>query len=249
MSINIAMWSGPRNISTALMRAFENRCDTIVWDEPLYAHYLARTGLDHPGSKEIITSGETDWRVVASKCASALQGRERVFYQKHMSHHIHADMELDWVTGLTCCFLIRHPHSVVASYTKTRTDPRLMDLGFVQQLRLFEHVCATSSIAPPVISAEDVLKDPPDMLQQLCDVIGIAYDENMLSWPAGPRSTDGVWAKHWYDQVIHSTGFKPWAPPRVKLTQTQRSLADACMPYYHALLKHRIKPTTIRDQS
>ncbi len=142
--IRIAMWSGPRNISTAMMRAWENRADTTVVDEPLYAAYLDHTGLDHPGATEIINAYDTDWRDVADMLLGPIPGDKPIWYQKQMAHHLLPDMQIDWVDGLTNCFLIRSPREVITSYIKIRPDPTQADLGFVQQLDIFEQVQAAN---------------------------------------------------------------------------------------------------------
>ncbi len=211
--IRIAMWSGPRNISTAMMRAWENRSDTIVVDEPLYAHYLFATGMDHPVSAEIIAHDETDWRVVVQHlCADRLPPGKEIYYQKHMTHHILATMDLDWTDRLLNCFLIREPREVITSYIKIRPDVTLEDIGFSQQRRIFDHVRAQTGEIPPVIDTRDVLEDPRRVLGLLCDRIGVPFDEQMLHWPPGPRHSDGIWAPHWYSAVWASTGFEPYRP-------------------------------------
>src|SRR5215212_6707599 len=191
------MWSGPRNISTGMMRAWGNRPDTTVIDEPLYAFYLARTNADHPGREEVIAAGETDWRKVASNLTSddLTEGR-RIFYQKHMTHHLLPEVDRSFIHGLTNCFLIRDPAEVIASYIRKREEPTIEDLGFVQQAEIFDFVQARIGAPPPVIDGHDVREDPRKILQLLCDAIGVVYCDAMLSWPAGARETDGLWAKY-----------------------------------------------------
>lgn len=203
----IAMWSGPRNISTAMMRAFENRPDCAVADEPFYAAYLAATGLDHPARDEVLASQPQDWRVVAR----ALIDDEPapVFYQKHMCQHLLAGMDLAFTEQFTNCFLIRDPRQIIASYARVRPEFTLEELGFPQQLDLFERERQRLGEAPPVLEAALTLSDPPGVLGRLCERVGIPFDPSMLSWPAGPRESDGVWAPHWYASVWKSTGFRP----------------------------------------
>jgi len=238
--VRIAMWSGPRNISTAMMRAFENRADAVVTDEPLYGHYLLKTGLDHPGREEVIAAQETDWQKVAAALTGPVPGGRPVWYQKHMTHHLLPEIGRDWLGALTNCFLIRDPSEVLASYVRTRAEPTLADLGVVQQAQLFEHVRARTGAVPPVLDARDVLADPRRMLGLLCAAIGIAFSEGMLAWPAGPRPSDGVWARHWYASVWRSTGFQPYRPPTAPLPESLRPLAAACAPYYQLLHPHRL---------
>lgn len=241
MTLHLAMWSGPRNISTTMMRAWENRKDAVVVDEPLYAHYLIATGVNHPGREEVIASQANDWRLVAKQLTGAIPEGKPIWYQKHMTQHMLADMELDWLDHLTNCFLIRRPELVVASFTKVRPDAALWELGFEQQTRIFEHVSQRLGSAPPVLDAEDVLRDPKAMLGSLCQKLGIPFSEHMLHWPAGPRASDGVWAPHWYAAVERSTGFEPYEPRMPKLSGFQQGLADKCRPHYDALARHRLR--------
>ena len=238
--IRIAMWSGPRNISTAMMRAFENRPDTVVTDEPLYGHYLLRTGLDHPGREAVIAAQETDWRKVTVALTGPVPGGRRVWYQKHMTHHLLPEIGRDWLDRLTNCFLIRDPREVLASYVRTRAQPTLADLGLPQQVEIFEHVRARTGRAPPVLDARDVLEDPRRMLGLLCAAIGVPFSERMLTWATGPRPSDGVWGRHWYKSVWRSTGFRPYRPPATALPQALQPLAEACASYYQMLHAHRL---------
>jgi Sulfotransferase domain len=238
--VRIAMWSGPRNISTALMRAFENRSDTAVTDEPLYGHFLLRTGLDHPGREEVIRAQETDWQKVTAALLGPVPDGKPIWYQKHMTHHLLPEIGRAWLDRLTNCFLIRDPHAVLASYVRTRAQPSLEDLGLPQQVELFEQLHARTGRAPPVVDAADVLTDPSRTLGLLCQAIGIPFSQRMLSWPAGRRPTDGVWAPHWYASVWRSTGFRPYRPAPALPTRI-RPLADACRPLYRRLHAYRLR--------
>lgn len=237
--IRIAAWSGPRNISTAMMRAWENRPDCSVVDEPLYAHYLHATQLDHPARDAVIAAGDTDWRRVAAwltgPVPGAAEGRT-LWYQKHMSHHLLPGMSLDWVLGLSNVFLIRDPSLVVASYVKSRAEVVPGDIGLLQQVELFDRVAQHLGSAPPVVDAERFLKAPEAQLRQLCGALGVDFTPRMLSWPPGPRASDGVWAPHWYDAVWKSTGFEPWRDKRAPLPAVLQAVADACRPAYERLL-------------
>lgn len=238
--LRIAMWSGPRNISTAMMRAWENREDCAVSDEPLYAAYLATTGIDHPGRDEVIAAGETDWRRVADALLGPVPGGKAVWYQKHMNHHLLADMDTDWVLGLRNVLLIRDPSEVVASYIKSRAAVTPDDIGLPQQGRLFDLLCDALGEAPIVIDAGDFLRAPEAHLRALCGRLGIAFTPRMLSWPAGPRDSDGVWAPYWYDAVWRSTGFEPWRPREDTLTGEALAAADICRPIYERLREYRM---------
>jgi hypothetical protein len=238
--LRIAMWSGPRNISTAMMRAWENREDTAVVDEPFYAHYLRQTGIDHPGRDAVMAAQDTDAARVAAMLAGPIPDGKPIWYQKHMTQHMLPGVPLDWFDQVRHCFLIREPDAVVASFTRNRPDAAAWELGFEQQSHLFDRVCDLTGEAPPVIDAADVLKDPAGTLGALCARLGIAFSERMLRWPAGPRDSDGVWAPHWYRAVEQSTGFAPWQPHTAELTPFQQRLADQCRPFHARLARYRL---------
>jgi hypothetical protein len=244
--LRVAMWSGPRNISTAMMRAWGNREDTAVIDEPFYAHYLEETGVQHPGRADVLASQSTDPGEVAAMLTGPIPGGKRIWYQKHMTQHMLPGMPLDWLDEVTNCFLIRDPERVAASFTIQRPDAAAWELGFEQQARLFDQVCDQSGHAPPVIDAADVLEDPQRTLGTLCAVLDIPFSDRMLHWPAGKRASDGVWAPHWYAAVERSTGFAPFRPSQVRLTSFQQKLADECRPHYERLAQYRlaaVRPT------
>ncbi|HJV71083.1 HAD family hydrolase [Ideonella sp.] len=237
----VAMWSGPRNISTAMMRAWENRGDCAVSDEPLYAAYLAATGLDHPGRDEIIAAGDTDAERVATALSSGpAPGGQPVWYQKHMTHHLLPGMSTAWVHGLSNVFLIRDPAQVVESYLKSRATVAPPDIGLLQQAALFDEVAERLGKAPPVIDADDFLRSPHAYLQALCERLGIAFTERMLAWPPGRRGSDGIWAPYWYEAVWRSTGFEPWRPRSPRLEGADLAVAEACRPAYERLRACRL---------
>jgi hypothetical protein len=239
--LRIAMWSGPRNISTTLMRSFGARADTAVADEPLYAHYLLATGIDHPGRDEVIARHETDWRKVAAWLTGPVPGGRRVFYQKHMSKHLLPEVGRTWLGELTHAFLIRDPAEMLASFARVVAAPTLADTGLVEQAELFEQLADRLGRAPPVVDARDVLENPPAVLARLCAALGLGYTDAMLSWPAGRRETDGVWAPHWYAAVEQSTGFGP-PPPRVtSLPGPLARVLDECRPFYERLAAFRLR--------
>jgi hypothetical protein len=237
----IAMWSGPRNISTAMMRAWENRPDTVVVDEPFYAFYLEETGTDHPGAEEVIAAGETDWRKIVARLTGPIPNGARIFYQKQMTHHLLPKISRDWLQAVTNCFLIRDPAKVMASYIKKNREPAVEDLGFVQQAEIFNWVQRQTGSTPAVIDADDVLRDPERMLRLLCDAVGMDFTKAMLSWPPGRRETDGIWAKYWYAEVERSTSFAPYRERKVELPQGLHEVHARCREIYKRLYKVRLR--------
>lgn len=240
--VRIAMWSGPRNISTAMMRAFENRADATVVDEPFYASWLKATGEPHPMAAEVIAAGETDPVKVAAALIGPVPGGRAVFYQKHMTHHMIVCFPRGWTDHVTNAFLIRAPEEVIASYTDRRGQATLADIGVEEQAEIFDRVADRLGAAPPVIDARDVLADPAAALAALCAACGIAFDPAMLAWPPGRRDSDGVWGAHWYASVERSTGFSRPRPPVAfaDLDDGQKRVAEAARPFYERLAAHRL---------
>lgn len=236
--LRIAMWSGPRNLSTALMRSFGNRADCFVTDEPLYAHYLKTTGRPHPGAEEVIAKHDSDWRSVAAWLTGPVPGGKPVWYQKHMTHHLLPQVERGWLAQLTHCFLLRDPREVLPSLDAKFARPTLADTGLAQQWEIFEFVRERSGRIPPVIDAADLLRDPRAVLEALCAALGIEFDAHMMHWPTGRRETDGVWAKHWYHNVEKSTGFGPERTQSAVLEPHLVPLLEECRPYYDRLRAH-----------
>lgn len=235
------MWSGPRNISTAMMRAWENRPDCAVSDEPLYAYYLATTGADHPGRDEVIAAGDTDrQRVITVLGTGPAPGGAPIWYQKHMAHHLLPGMDLDWIDGLHNVLLIRDPTQVVASYLRTRDTVSPEEIGLPQQALLYDRL-ATAGAPPPVIDSGEFLQAPEAHLRALCKHLGIDFNGKMLAWPPGPRDSDGVWAPHWYDAVWKSTGFAPPKPGKPELHGEAARVAKACRPDYERLFAARMR--------
>ncbi|MDX1626920.1 MAG: hypothetical protein R3323_10430 [Wenzhouxiangellaceae bacterium] len=239
--VRIAMWSGPRNISTAMMRAFENRDDCSVSDEPFYGAWLKATGAPHPMADEVIEAMETDWRKVAGALTGPAPDGKDVWYQKHMTHHLLPDMlDAGWLSRLTHAFLIRDPRAVVASYLAKRDTVSAEDIGVPQQWALYRFVTEELGQDPPVIDSGEFLHDPEGHLRALCGRLGIPFSESMLSWPPGLRETDGPWAPHWYDRVRKSTGFGPPPDRPPELEGRARDVASCCMPAYERLRERRI---------
>ena len=239
--LRLAMWSGPRNISTALMRSWGNRNDSFVCDEPFYAYYLLKTGLAHPMAKEVIASQENDWRKVVEWLTGPVPNGKAIFYQKQMSHHLLAEIRRDWLLEVTNCFLIRHPSEVLPSLDEKYERPRLPDTGYAQQVEIFEYVQKSTGQVSPVIDARDILMNPRAVLGKLCDALGVEFQESMMSWAPGLRETDGVWARHWYNAVEKTTGFQPYVAKNKAMPEHLRGLYEQCLPYYEKLYAFRIK--------
>jgi hypothetical protein len=242
-AVRIAMWSGPRNVSTALMRSWGNRADCTVRDEPLYAHYLTHYRPDHPGIPEILAAHENDWRKVVDAFLGPVPGGKAIHFQKHMAQHMLPHIDDGWLAGVSNAFLIRDPAEVLLSMSKVMETVTLQDTGFANQYRLFERVREMTGETPPVIDARDIGTDAEGTLRALCGALKVPFDPAMLSWPPGPRDSDGVWAKYWYDNVNRSTGFQPWKP------RTEEPLPDRVKPLlaeltgiYEAMRMHRLAP-------
>ena len=227
--MRIAMWSGPRNLSTAMMYSFASRSDFAVWDEPFYAAYLEATGIDHPLRDEVLAVHERDPVRVAERCLGAIPGGKAHFYMKHMPFHMMDGFPLDWAEECVNVHLIRHPARVVASYVAKRENPTMRDIGFEEQTALFER------LPGPVIDSADIRRDPEGMLKKLCAEIGLPFDPGMLAWEAEPRDFDGTWAPHWYGAVHRSTGFAGAEGPLPELSGEAATLAAEALPHYENL--------------
>lgn len=242
MTLRIAMWSGPRNISTAMMRSWENRSDCSVVDEPFYAAYLSATGLEHPCWEEILASQDNDYQQVVN----AITGNEvatPLYYMKLMTQHIPTGLDMGWCNGLRHCFLIRDPAQVIASYVQKMPHVDEDAIGIRRQAELFRQITSVTGVVPAVIDSNDVLKNPGKILGELCEYLEIDYPEDqMLHWPAGRRASDGVWAHHWYCSVEQSTGFGEYSEKELSLSDEHRALAESMQPCYDELAELRIRP-------
>jgi hypothetical protein len=241
--LRIAMWSGPRNLSTAMMRSFSSRIDTAVLDEPFYAHYLKRTGIAHPDREKVIDAYETDWNKIIRFINGPIPDGKSIWYQKHMAHHmlLHKDYEPLLAAGaLTHAFLIRDPVEVINSYTKVHSEMSAAETGLPYQIDLFNRLKGLTGRIPIVIDAKDVLIDPRRSLSRLCGAIGIEFSERMLSWPAGPHPNDGNWAPHWYTAVYRSTGFEPYQPKNEPIPPQYRKILALVQEFYDQLAVHKL---------
>jgi hypothetical protein len=234
------MWSGPRNLSTAMMRSFGARADTFVTDEPFYGAYLKLTGDPQPMAAEVIADMDCDWDSVARTMSGAVPHGRPIWYQKHMAHHMEGDLGIEALPDHVHAFLIRDPRRVVASYAAKRTQVRPEHLGLFRQRIYFDQVADRLGHAPLVVDSADILKDPPGVLAKLCAGLGIPWDPAMLSWAPGRRDTDGIWASHWYSAVEASTGFGPPEGPLPQLDSDAASVAEACAADYAYLHSHRL---------
>ena len=233
--MKIAMWSGPRNLSTAMMYAFGARSDCAVVDEPFYAAYLTKTGISHPMGAEIMASQSIDPHAVARELIGPVPGGKAHWYQKHMTQHMIDGVPRDWMGQVVNVFLIRHPARVIASYAKKREAPVLDDIGFRQQAELIDHVKRLGQ-TPIVIDSADIRADPETALSGLCQIIGMDWDPAMLNWPAGGHPDDGVWAPHWYEAVHRSTGFDGAEGILPELDGAYAALVEEAMPYYERMV-------------
>lgn len=234
------MWSGPRNLSTAMMYAFGARDDCAIWDEPFYAAYLAATGLEHPMKTEILSQGEQDPDEVARRCVGTISDEKSVFYQKHMTQHMIPDFSRVWLKDVTNVFLIRDPARVIASYHFKRDSPTLDDIGFKQQADIFQQVAEQTDETPAVIDSADILADPEGMLRKLCDRIDLPFQDSMLSWPKGGHKDDGPWAPHWYESVWNSTGFGKSASDPPVVPDESLDLLEQTLPFYQMMKSHKL---------
>ena len=242
--LRVALWSGPRNLSTAMMRSFGARDDTYVVDEPFYAAFLAITGLDHPMRDAILAAHETNPEAVINMLTKA-PAPAPIFYQKHMCHHMVDGIDRNWMSTVRHAFLIRHPARVLASYAHKVESASLEAIGFAQQAELFDHVTNDLGQPPIVIDSDDVLLNPGRVLTALCRAWGMEYSGEMLSWPKGYHPQDGVWARHWYNAVINSTGFAPPSKDKTRdlpvLSGDYADIALQALPYYEKLSQHKLK--------
>jgi len=236
----IAMWSGPRNISTALMRSFENRSDCFVSDEPFYSYFLYKTGLKHPLSDEVINSGLIHYDKIIKYITGPIPSSKNIWYQKHMAHHILEGENIDWIKNMKNCLLIRHPSDVILSYSKKNEINNIQQLGYLQQIEIYKMLTKELGISPIIIDAQDLLMEPKKMLIEICEILRIKFDKKMLSWPLGSRKTDGVWGKHWYKQVEASTEFKSYIQTSRIIPPKYQSLYDECIQCYNFLYQNRI---------
>ena len=229
--MNIYMWSGPRNLSTALMRSFENKEDTKVWDEPFYAYYLKETKKNHPLANEIINKYETNLDKIIDLVT---EENDFIYFQKHMSHHIINKIPINWITKGINCFLIRHPKEVLLSYIQKNDLIDSNDLGYPAQLRLFNYI-KTSNKKILVIDAKDLSEKPEIILKKICKKINIPFTEKMLNWPKGRRDSDGIWEKIWYKNVKSSTSFNKILNKEYEIPKKYNHIYNECLRIYDQL--------------
>lgn len=231
------MWSGPRNLSTAMMYSWRERTDTTVIDEPLYAHYLARSGRKHPGREEILESQDNDGSSVIENVMLGEYDTPIVFF-KQIAKHI-GGLDPSFLTQFTNILLTREPHDMLTSWQVQMPESTIADTGFPELVQILDNLIEAGQ-EPIVIETSRLLADPAGILGAVCDRIGIAFDESMLSWPAGPKPQDGVWAPHWYDGVWSSTGWKPHVPKNVELLASLVDVLAESEAAYERLLPYRL---------
>ena len=235
--IRIFMWSGPRNISTALMRSFENRADTKVYDEPFYSYYLKNTNLDHPMKDEIINTYPYNENEVINLITKN-DDKYKIFYQKHMTHHILDKTNLEWINKGLNCFLIRDPAKVIVSYIKKNSLRSIKDVGFEKLYQIFKLLNLKD---PIVINSDYLLKDPKRYLKILCQKLNLDFDEKMLNWPKGFRDTDGIWSKVWYQDVISTTTFNSNNKKEYNIPKDFENIYKECQKIYEEINKYSIQ--------
>lgn len=233
----ICLWSGPRNISTALMYSFGQRQDTTIVDEPLYAHYLSKTDAKeyHPGAEEVIESMDTDGQKVIDEVILGDYDYPIAFF-KNMTHHL---IDLDWsfMEKTINVILTRPPKDTLLSYIKLIDEPTMQDVGYAKQLEVAEYLKSIDK-KPVIVDAKNILQYPQSRLRELCGTLGIPFDDGMLRWPAGPRKEDGIWAKYWYHNVHRSTGFRSYKSNNEELPDHLNGLLEECQEAYEELLTH-----------
>lgn len=237
-TVRFSLWSGPRNVSTALMYAFAQRSDTGVIDEPFYAHYLVTTDKKHPGWEDVIASQENDVVRVIDEVVLGPTDRPVIFI-KQMAHHL-IGVEWEFMNNLKNGLLIRDPAEVLLTLPNQVPEPTLPETALPQQVQLYDYLVARGHDVP-VLDAKELLLDPELVLTELCNRLGIEFEEAMLGWEAGPIPEDGVWAQHWYKNLHRSTGFRPYRAKHEPLREDLRPLLEECRPYYDYLAAKAIK--------
>jgi len=232
------MWSGPRNLSTALMRSFENRTDTEVYDEPFYAYYLHKTKLNHPMKKEIINH----YPILQNKVIKLITSNnknKKIFYQKHMTHHIIKNTKLDWINKGYNCFLIRHPAKVINSYIKKNSLISIDDIGFKKQYEIFNKI-KKNKLKYIIVNADNILKTPNNTIRKLCKNLNIRFSKKMLSWPKGKRNSDGIWSKVWYKNVELSNTFSKYKNENIYVPKKYKKIYEESLKYYNEMNQYSI---------
>jgi hypothetical protein len=221
-----------------MMYSFGQRSDTKVFDEPLYAHYLLKSGVDHPGREEVLATMEQDGQKVVDEIILGDHGKHVLFF-KLMTHFL-VEIDRTFLQKVRNVLLIREPAEIIASYSKVIPEVRMDDIGVEMQYTLY-HELVNSKQDIVVLDAKEILKDPAKILSRLCTRLGIPFDPAMLSWPAGPRPEDGVWAKYWYHSLHASTGFQAYRKREIRLSGKLADLASECEPYYSFLYEQSIR--------
>ena len=239
-TVRVAMWSCSRNCSTAMMRSWGSRADTVVWDEPLYAPWLSVTDADHPMRAEVLATHETDWREVVRRLSE--DTRAPIVYEKHISKHLLPGMDREWLRSHRHAFLIREPRGMLLSFQRKMAAVTVEETGLPQQAELWQWLSQELGVAAPVVDAGDLLRSPARVLRALCSALELPWSSDMLRWSPGRRESDGVWARHWYDAVERSTGFQPFVEATGRLAPPLEQVRTACFPAYAFLHARRLVP-------
>ena len=227
----VACWSGPRNISTALMRSWSSRSDTFVTDEPFYAYYLSKTKLKHPMHMEIINKYSTDYIKIVNYLNSKTPDGKKIWYQKHMAHHILNLNDIEWITNFENCILLRHPKEVISSYSNKNKLNSFEELGYRQQYEIIK-LLKKKNKSFIIIDSSELLQNPAKVLGAWCKKINIKYEQSMLNWKKGNHINDGIWWKSWYDNVIKTTGFQKYKKKDINIESEYDSIYNESMKYY-----------------
>ena len=230
----VACWSGPRNISTALMRSWSSRKDTYVTDEPFYAYYLKETQINHPMHEKIINHYLSDYDEIVNHLINVTPNEKNIWYQKHMAHHLIDLSKIDWIKKCENCILLRHPKEVISSYTAKNKLNSITELGYPQQFEIVKFLKGSNQ-SFKIIDSEDLLKNPKKVLSDWCKSINIKFDESMLQWKKGSHANDGIWWKHWYNNVIETTGFQKYQKKDISIENEYDSIYNDSMEYYNYL--------------
>ena len=235
----VACWSGPRNISTALMRSWSSRKDTFVTDEPFYAYYLKETKLKHPMHREIITKYSSNYNEIIKYLTNKIPDNRKIWYQKHMAHHLLDLNNIEWINNFKNCILLRHPKEVISSFSKKSKLSSVEELGYPQQYEIIRFLKKNNK-SYTIIDSSELLKNPEKVLAAWCKKNNIKFDISMLKWEKGNHNNDGIWWESWYDNVIKTTGFQKYEKKDISIENKYDSIYNESMKYYNYLIEEKL---------